>query len=72
MVSDRVKRSFAQAYRWIVAGVAGTTVNMLIEVELPALHPFTWILVTVVFLFLLGFIFLIEYWIQGALDPEYL
>lgn len=70
MVSKRTRRSIAQAYRWIIVGVAGATINELLQLDLPASSPYTWVIVGTVFAVLLAFFSGIDYWIQGGLDPE--
>lgn len=68
MVSDVALRSFAQAYRWVIAGISAALLGTLRG--LPAFEwPATGYKIGI-FVFVLGFSFVIEYFIQITLDPD--
>lgn len=70
MFSDRALRSIAQAYRWLIAGIAGAAASLILDLDLPPFHPFTWVFVAIIFVILLVVLGMVEYMIQGQLDPD--
>jgi hypothetical protein len=66
MPSDRAIESFAQSFRYIVAGISGAGVSTLSNASVSPTNPWTWLFTLLVVIGLLGFGVIVEYYTRGV------